>query len=137
MRAIRLFASIVGLLILAATPCSTATAQSIVEDEFPSVSKYQQREPISKIKAGDRLRKTTDDSCMDSTGLPNCVYVCDVLQQKVYDEHDQPTLICWYQQNGGGGYGCMQGSRCSSSVTCDSACIYEGCNLDGTSCVNC
>jgi hypothetical protein len=124
------------LLFLVSLSAAAAPAERNRDDAFPTVSKFQVREPISVAR--ERAIKAQDhDACGSNPSLPyNCIYLCNNGVPMHYP-NGEPQILCWYSPDEGGGAGCQAGNTCSSNVTCDAAPIYNGCDLLQYSCANC
>ena len=107
------------------------------DTRFPTISRFQDRAPVSAEKRAARVAELNHGDCGYNPSLPyNCRYVCYNGVPQHYPS-GEPLVLCWSEPIEPGDQGCNGGNECDSSVTCWSAPIYQGCNLDGTFCANC
>lgn len=126
------------LLLLFLVSLSAAAAPRDIDREagFPTISKFQVRQPISVGR--ERAVKAEDhDACGPNPSIPyNCVYACNGGVPMHY-ENGEPVLICWYEPDDNPGAGCQAGNQCTSNSTCWAAPVYQGCDIQTYSCSNC
>ncbi len=110
-------------------------AADVEDKEFPSVSKFQMRQP-APVRSGLDVGTLDHDACGPNPSIPsNCIYACNN-GVPIHDGAGNPVLICWYEPDPGGG-GCTVGSTCEYTGWCGYASIWQGCSHQYYSCSNC